>query len=189
MRIALIICFVLFGISGVLAQGCSLANLNLPSSFSQVFPGNIKMIDSVNFSSDDKLGTAIFIELGGKGVYSANIEFRIKDKHRISIGLTSLDYEVGDKEYNLFLWLSPNVMYYYLIGKRNSFLEVGAGISIFPRWDLKIIYPDSPITVHGVIGYRYQKKNGFLFRAGLTPLYRVHDAFFPIIGLSFGYSW
>jgi hypothetical protein len=147
------------------------------------------MIDSTNFSSDNKPGTAIFIELGGKGFYSANVEFRIKGKHRISTGLTSLDYEIVDKEYNLWLWLSPNVMYYYLFGKRNSFFEIGAGMSIYPRWDIEIVYPDSPLTVHGVIGYRYQKKNGFLFRTGFTPLYRIHDEFFPIIGLSLGYSW
>ena len=40
-----------------------------------------------------------------------------------------------------------------------------------------------------VIGYRHQKKDGFLFRAGFTPFYRVNGVFFPLIGLSFGYSW
>ena len=82
----------------------------------------------------------------------------------------------------------PNVMYYHLGGKKSRF-EIGCGLSFI----IDIIETeDSPedfkgLMVHGVMGYRYQKKNGLLFRASFTPLY-VHNIFLPMIGISFGYS-
>jgi len=135
---------------------------------------------------DGNPGTAVYLELIGKGFFSPNIDFRINNKHRFSIGLTLLEYGVGDGDATK-LYLSPGIMYYFVNGDGPSFFEVGAGVSTTSRWNKD--YRESRFSLHGVIGYRYQRKDGFLFRAGFTPFYRVNGVFFPLIGLSFGYSW
>jgi len=49
--------------------------------------------------------------------------------------------------------------------------------------------------VHGIIGYRYQKKKGLLFRVGFTPMLEIpltnegSYAVIPWVGLSMGYSF
>ena len=119
-----------------------------------------------------------FIEFGGKGWLSLNVDFRIKETYAISIGVAGIEEGV-----------SPNVMGYYFGGKRHR-LEVGGGGS-------GIIADGSFISmvVNGVIGYRYQKKKGLLFRAGFTPMFSIpftdegKYAFIPWVGLSVGYSF
>ena len=136
-------------------------------------------------------GISVYPELLGKGFYSFNVDFPLKNNQRFSFGLTALDYDfeeyedyhVGDNGA-----LTPSLMYYYLNGKRRSFLELGVGFSLFYRLDLDYA-EDSPLSFHGVIGYRYQKQDGLLFRIGLTPFYRVNSWFLPLIGISLGYSW
>ena len=78
-------------------------------------------------------------------------------------------------------------MYYSLFGNEPSFFEIGAGMSVSlnREWE----YIKTPMDLHGVIGYRRQKENGFLFRAGFTPFIQLPDEFCPLIGFSFGYSW
>jgi hypothetical protein len=144
----------------------------------------------------DAPGTALYGELIGKGIGSVNVDFAINDHHRWSLGITSLDYEVLNKEkedqYDTYNWPSPGVMYYYLPGSGAHRWEFGAGLSISPvlnRTYDSDIHTDSPLSLHGVIGYRYQKKEAFFFRAGLTPFYRPKVWLLPLIGLSFGYSW
>ena len=137
-------------------------------------------------------GISVFGELAGKGYGSGNIEFPVNRNHRISFGFTVLDYDFSEnvknhddeKEY-----LTPGFMYYYLVGKKKSFFEIGAGISVYPRFNSEDYIDDGPVSLHGVIGYRYQKKNGLLFRAGFTPFKRINDMFLPLIGVSLGYSW
>jgi len=120
-------------------------------------------------------GAAFFIELGGKPFYSVNIDFQIMEMSRLSIG-TQYAYKI----------IIPNVMYYGLRGERNSKFEYGAGMSYLPidtgKWDEGL-----PLLIHGVLGYRYQKKNGFIFRAGFTPII-FSGGFLPMFGISFGYS-
>jgi len=148
--------------------------------------------DSINDSIINAPGISVFFELAGKGYFSVNVGFKIKEKHRLSFGLTYLDYDTKDEsapdsvKYNT--WMSPGIMYYYLFGTGPSYLELGAGLSISPRLNVDF-YSDHPLSLHGVIGYRYQKKNGFFFRAGFTPFYRVNVWFLPLLGVSFGYSW
>ena len=83
----------------------------------------------------------------------------------------------------------PNIMCYYLAGKRNHRFEIGGGFSIRPVWN-KDINGDFPLAFHGVIGYRYQKRRGLLFRVGLTPSYwpDAGSSPWPWMGISFGYS-
>lgn len=115
-------------------------------------------------------GTAFYLELGGKFFGSVNVDFPIKKSNRLSFGLVVL--------------VLPNVMYFYLPGEKNSRFELGCGFTY------NYLEDDIPVWIHGVLGYRYQKKKGFLFRAGFTPiLYLGKDSgFFPLIGISFGYS-
>jgi len=142
-------------------------------------------------------GIAVFGELLGKGYYSMNVDFRLHQHHRISFGLTSLEYDTKrenplDEESSNHTWLSPGIMYYYLPGTNRSSFELGAGISTSPFLNEDYNdeeWTDHPLSLHGVIGYRYQKKNGLLFRAGFTPFYRPRVWFLPLIGLSLGYSW
>lgn len=119
-----------------------------------------------------------FIELGGKGWLSLNVDFRIKETYAISIGVAGIEEGV-----------SPNVMGYYFGGKRHR-LEAGGGVSGIIEDGIFI-----SMMVHGVIGYRYQKKKGLLFRAGFTPMFEIpftdegKYAFIPWAGLSVGYSF
>lgn len=147
------------------------------------------------FSQKDPLpgkpGIAVYAELGGKGFFSVNADFPITLNHRFSFGLTQLDYDI--EEYENFQVgpggaLTGSLMYYYLVGKEKSFFELGTGFSLYHRLGVDY-YNDSPLTIHGVIGYRYQKKDGLLFRAGFTPFIRVNSLFLPLIGISLGYSW
>jgi hypothetical protein len=51
------------------------------------------------------------------------------------------------------------------------------------------------MMVHGVIGYRVQKKKGLIFRVGFTPLFGIpftdsgRFAFVPLAGISLGHSF
>ena len=122
--------------------------------------------------------TSLYVELGGKGWLSLNVDFRIKETYAISIGVAGIEEGV-----------SPNVMGYYFGGKKHR-LEAGGGVS-------GIIENGNFISmmVHGVIGYRYQKKKGLFFRAGFTPMFSIpftddgNYAVIPWAGLSLGYSF
>lgn len=133
-------------------------------------------------------GTAFFVELIGKPLSSINIDFRINKSSRFSLGIVSYSESKNedgkDKYVNSFM---PNIMYYYLGGKKNKRFEIGGGFSVRPIWH-KEINGDFPLAFHGVIGYRYQKKNGLLFRIGFTPSI-YPEVFLPFIGISFGYSF
>ena len=94
----------------------------------------------------------------------------------------------------------------YLLGKKNSKLELGFGASL-GVYQVKETYVNSPkidfytssktqfgYFFFGDIGYRYQRPNGFMFRVGVSPSFNFGDkyglnkaAFFPYIG--FGWSF
>jgi hypothetical protein len=119
-----------------------------------------------------------FIELGGKGWFSLNVDFRIKETYAISIGAAGIEEGV-----------SPNIMGYYFGGKRHR-LEAGGGVSGIIEDGIFI-----SMMINGVIGYRYQKKKGLLFRIGFTPMFTIpftdegNYAVIPWAGLSLGYSF
>jgi hypothetical protein len=122
--------------------------------------------------------TSVYVELGGKGWLSLNVDFRRKETYAISIAAAILEEGI-----------SPNVMGYYFGGKRHR-LEAGGGMS-------GIIADGgfNSMMLHGVIGYRNQKKKGLLFRAGFTPMFLIpftddgKYAFIPWAGISLGYSF
>ena len=139
------------------------------------------IIDTVNsFTPESEWlpATSVYVELGGKGWLSLNVDFRRKETYAISIAASVLEEGVG-----------PNVMGYYFGGKRHR-LEAGGGIS-------GIIADGgfNSMMLHGVIGYRSQKKKGLLFRAGFTPMFEIpftddgKYVFIPWAGISLGYSF
>ncbi|MDH5475510.1 MAG: hypothetical protein OEX22_07465, partial [Cyclobacteriaceae bacterium] len=97
--------------------------------------------------------------------------------------------ELDPKMTDVHPWPSPGIMYYYLLGKESNFFELGAGMSVSPMPWKSYGKNDSATSIHGCIGYRYQKSNGLLFRVGFTPFYRINWAFLPLGGVSLGYSW
>ena len=132
---------------------------------------------------DWKPTTSFFLELLGKSIYSINLDFRKTQTRAISIGVQYTE----DGNDDVF-W--PSFMYYHFSGKRFRF-ETGGGLSaVFTQTDGL-----AGMGVHGVIGYRYQKKEGLLFRAGFTPFIGIPftDTYkfliLPLVGVSLGYSF
>ncbi|MFC1482148.1 hypothetical protein ACFL6E_07900 [Candidatus Neomarinimicrobiota bacterium] len=119
--------------------------------------------------------TALFVELGGKWLASVNIDFAINKTNRYSIGISPVEPDIV-----------PTIMYYNLRGE-NSRFEIGCGLGYVIILDTEIEREKfKGVTLHGVLGYRYQKKNGLLFRAGFTPIL-YSDVFLPWAGVSLGY--
>lgn len=122
---------------------------------------------------------SLFLELLGKGFYSLNMDFRKKSSHSFSIGIQFL-------EGGYF----PSLMYYHFFGEKFN-IEAGGGVSaiISGGGDAKAM------EVHGVIGYRSQKKKGAIFRGGFTPYFGIpftkegKHVFVPLVGISLGYSF
>lgn len=122
---------------------------------------------------------APFVELVGKGFISLNLDYRPKEHYAFSFGIQPME------------GISPNIMFYYLTGKRHR-IEIGGGISggFSKSASLEVV------LLHGVIGLRFQKKKAFFLRIGFTPLYVMFlndpdrdNMFYPLAGLSIGYSF
>lgn len=151
--------------------------------------------DGIVFLADSlhtQPGIALYGELIGKGFCSVNVDFPINPYHHFSFGFTLLDYSIEPyEEYHVGGEgaFTPGLMYYFIQGKGNSYFEMGAGFSLFYRLDVDYVSEDSPLSLHGVLGYRYQKPNGLIFRAGFTPFKRINGWFLPLVGVSLGYSW
>jgi hypothetical protein len=103
----------------------------------------------------------------------------------------------------------------YLLGNKSSKLELGFGLSMgmYHVEETGLIYkkPVAPETMgtmetyttkenhfgyffFGDIGYRYQRENGFMFRAGVSPSFNFGDKhgldrslLFPYIGLGWSF--
>lgn len=122
--------------------------------------------------------TSFYVELAGKGFYSFNVDFRKNERKAVSVGL-----QVAENA------LIPSVMMYRFRGKKYR-TEIGGGFSGVLTQEDGL----SGVFVHGVYGYRYQKKNGLLFRIGFTPLLGIpltdegRFVIMPWAGLSVGYT-
>jgi hypothetical protein len=138
--------------------------------------------ENVTHESQNLIGlpcTSPFVELMGKGFISVNVDFRRSKSYAISLGLQPTE------------GLLPDVMFYYFSGKRYR-METGGGFSVGFDKNLK----PAAVLFHGVIGYRYQQKDGLFFRAGFTPLYvilfnnkEMSNKLYPFVGLSLGYCF
>jgi len=123
---------------------------------------------------------SFFFEFLGKGIYSFNTDYRFNRSNAFSVGISFVEEGA----------YMPNFMYYHF-GGRKFRRELGIGMNATVTQTDGIVH----ILINGVWGYRYQKKNGLLFRFGFTPflIYGVgggsHLAeIFPSIGLSLGFS-
>jgi len=133
---------------------------------------------------------SLFVELGGKFWYTVNIERRWTEQQAFSIG-GGVVYEKNfdDAGNNQYVWIS-DVMYYRFFGARKR-METGGGAGITYASSVGF----AAATLHGVFGYRLQRRDGLLFRAGFTPMMSFPidaDArmmFIPFVGISLGYSF
>lgn len=142
---------------------------------------------------------SIYFELGTPGIASINYDMRVNKTDnglgfRVGVGGVSID-GVGA----VFVPLGVN----YLVGKdTKNYFELGAGATILVTFDEEYTsnFPNPPtyrkVTDtkssfgHLYFGYRYQPKtSGFVFRAGLAPIFRK-GLFVPYIpSISFGYKF
>jgi len=168
---------------GLLSMYCFSFELKAQESGNDTFPdvrqsGNPAVTVSAAAQSAWEPTTSLFLELLGKGWYSVNIDFRKKVTSSVSLGI-----QVAEE-----VW--PSMMYYRFFGERHR-LETGGGVSVIIAREDGI----EGMSVHGVFGYRYQKKEGLIFRAGFTPLIGIpfresgDFAIVPFPGISLGYSF
>jgi hypothetical protein len=139
------------------------------------------------------LGNAVYIELGGKGFVSGNVDLSIGARSRLTLGLTMLDHEfakeASEENYPTRTLPTPSLMYLYLFGQQRHYFEVGLGLSVSPVFWREYSKNDSALSLHGSVGYRFQISRHFFFRAGFTPFYRINWTFLPLGGISLGYAW
>ena len=147
-----------------------------------------------------KATKAAYVELGGAGIASINYDMRVMKKNdglgfRVGIG----GFSINDGSYKTTALFVP-VGLNYLLGKDNKhFFELGAGAT-FVSLKEKNTFNDpyyqntndkfNSTFGHLYFGYRVQPEDGgFLFRAGLTPIFGK-GYFIPYwAGVSFGYAF
>ena len=138
---------------------------------------------------------AVYVELGGAGLASVNYDMRLMKKEDgigFRVGLGGFAVSDGYNDNRTSVLLFP-VEVNYLLGKdQKNYFEIGAGATFVSLKDTYSGNKDKFTTTFGHLyfGYRLQPKNGgFLFRAGLTPVF-AQGTFIPYwAGISFGYKF
>lgn len=137
---------------------------------------------------------SVYVELGGPGLASANFDMRLTNKEdgpgfRIGIGGLSIGSSYsggGTRVLTLPFGLT------WLLGKdQKNYFELGAGITpVFSKQNYNSKDEFTNTFGHLYFGYRLQPvKGGFLFRAGITPVFGK-GYFIPYYaGISFGYKF
>ena len=132
---------------------------------------------------------SVYFELGGAGLASINYDMRLQKKDgglgfKVGVGGFSID-GVG-------ALLVPIGLNYLISKDERNYFEVGAGVTIVSITETYNNESDNFSTTfgHAYFGYRLQPKNGgFIFRAGITPIFR-ENFFFPYwAGISLGYKF
>lgn len=147
---------------------------------------------------------SLYVEAGGPGFISINYDTRFAKSRNAWGGRIGVGYIAIDGENILTVPLQVS----YLLGQGGHYFEMGAGATYVRRsYDDHTYYPWSddgyymdPYT-HSIpaenevmgslaFGYRRQPVNGgFMFRAGLSPIFYDGD-FIPYLPyISFGYSF
>jgi hypothetical protein len=147
-----------------------------------------------NFAQTETAKNSIYLELlGNGGLYSINYDRMFSENVGARVGLSYLS------EFDIIfakiedLFIAP-VTINYLVGERNSKLELGAGIVFISVKNSDIFgftkaEHNSAIRGTATFGYRYQPKDGgFVFRAGFTPVFGS-QGFYPSGGISFGFCF
>jgi hypothetical protein len=137
-----------------------------------------------------------FLEVAGNGgLYSINYERIVVDHFTLRLGFATwnLGDDLGGGKTGI---VTLPVLANLLLGRKKSKLEVGVGF-LFGR-EKSNNQRSSIFDLTGVIGYRYQPRNGgFMFRVGITPFYVLNGADDPYPGagltlsggLSVGYNF
>lgn len=147
-------------------------------------------------ASAQKAAKSVYAELGGPALASLNFDMRFNKAEgglgfKVGVG----GFRIGD-ESALLIPLALN----NLIGRdQKNYFEVGGGITIVSIKERTYDFYGntqpgtsrfSTTFGHAYFGYRLQPKDGgFLFRAGICPLFNRYG-FFPYwAGISFGYKF
>lgn len=138
-----------------------------------------------------KAAKSIYFELGGPGLASVNYDMRFNKKEdglgfRVGVGGFTLNDDFDDATV-IFLPAGLN----YLLGKDGkNYFEVGGGITLVSASDNADNGTFTGTFGHLNFGYRLQPaKGGFLFRAGIVPIFSS-EGFIPYYaGISFGYKF
>lgn len=140
--------------------------------------------------SDWLPSTSLYIELGGRVLYSLNIDFRKRENFALGIGASFNKEDANNSEEDSQSIFFPSVMGYYLGGKRHR-IELGGGLCAGIGSSEGL----AAMALYGVAGYRIQKKKGLIFRIGFTPFIGIpvsegdNPAIVPWAGISLGYSF
>lgn len=160
------------------------------SSFAQQnIPATVAIPDSIthkqilkNEKQPELPKAALFIDVLGKsGYYALSYEYRISNLTAASLGV-GMDYG-----FNISTTFSC------LFGKGRHRLEpqVGIGYGYYKHYFGGLVF--DRYRLFSDVGYRYQKKNGFLFRifGGIGCEFSNTNFILPYlpVGLSFGYSF
>lgn len=155
-------------------------------------PGQNESIDTVKTftaESDWVPTTSLYFELGGKVLYSLNVDFRKRENFALSVGASYI-VEDGNSDVESQSMIFTSVMGYYFTGKRHR-LELGGGLC--PGFGSSDGF--AAMAVYGNVGYRYQKKKGLIFRVAFTPFVGIpvsEDGSFTVMpwaAISLGYSF
>jgi hypothetical protein len=137
---------------------------------------------------------SVFFEvLGAGGTYSFNYDTRFQNTLNGLGGRVGVSYLAVDGN---GLFTAP-VMLNYLLGKNGKYFEMGLGATYvgFNANDRgqndEVLFIDSD-GFFGTMNFGYRKQpvdGGFMFRAGVTPIFNKNN-FIPYYGyISFGYSF
>ena len=145
----------------------------------------LSLVGTTSWAQDarsDSVRTSVYVEfLGNAGLYSINYERLVADNIAVRVGFGTWKsddfFASGSSRITTFPFMAS-----YLVGKRNSKLEIGAGF-LFGKNSLDSSFgsendgSSTIIDFIAVFGYRLQNRRARrIFRIGVTP-------FFPIKGI------
>ena len=173
--------------------GCVVGLLGLVAPSAPIYAQQTAAIDSTAKAASEPARNALYVELGGAGVfYSINYDRHLVGRLHLRGGYATLSNNY---------WLNGRVhmvpVQLTFVSNATHGLELGAGATFVKdngasglELDSKHETSDSEIAASFVVGYRYQPiENGFLFRIGFTPFVGSNGRFIPSGGISFGYAF
>lgn len=148
----------------------------------------------LNLVYGQKAAKAVYAEIGGPGLASANFDMRFKKEEgglgfRVGVGGFSINDPFVGRSSVLTLPVGVN----YLIGKdQKNYFEVGAGFTYINASQKDNFGSENFNSSFGnlTLGYRLAPaKGGFLFKAQITPVFGK-GFFVPYwAGIGFGYKF
>jgi hypothetical protein len=179
--------------------------------FLLAFVVSVLMCNAASFAQDSARvlnKNAVMVELGGNGIlYSFSYERKFFSKNQ--------NHLLGRIGYGIIPAIEPISFVFaevnYLNGDDKEFLETGIGFTYdFHERNLHYHPSDGSHRDYKYyqyffiyrLGYRYQSKKGFMFRAAATPIFIFEPSliddrverfkrlkFYPWLGLTCGYSF